>query len=60
MNQKNWVYRFKATLETEFGEDVKEKPSREIVVLSSQSLSTLARATVTSFGFEKEEYEEEN
>lgn len=52
MNQKNWVYHVKATLETGFGEDMKEKPFREIAVLSSHSLSTLARAIVTSFGFD--------
>lgn len=52
MQQNKSVYRFKATLMTGFGEDIKEKPFREIAVLSSQSLSTLARAIVASFGFD--------
>lgn len=51
MNQNKAVYHFKVTLENGFGENVKEKPYREIAVLSSQSLSTLAKTIVDSFGF---------
>ncbi len=52
MGKNKSVYRFKVTLDTGVGEDIKEKPYREIAVLSSHSLSTLARAIVSSFGFD--------
>lgn len=52
MNQNKSAYRFRATLDTGFGEDIKEKPYREIAVISSQSLSTLAQAIVSFFGFD--------
>lgn len=52
MDQNKSVYHIKATLETGSGEYIKEKTYREIAVLSSHSLSTLARAIVTSFGFD--------
>lgn len=46
------VYHFKVTLGTDFGEKGKQKPYRELALISSQSLSTLARAIVDSFGFD--------
>ena len=52
MNKNKSVYQFKATLDADFDENIKEKPYREIAAFSSQSLSTLARAIVTAFGFD--------
>ena len=51
-SKQKFVYYFKAILDTDFVGRAKEKPYREIAVLSSQSLSTLAKAIVKSFGFD--------
>lgn len=50
-DSKSKLYSFKATLDTNFEGRGEEKPYREIVVSSNQSLSTLAKAIVKSFGF---------
>lgn len=46
------VYHFKVTLDTDFEGKSGQKPYREIEVLSTQSLSTLAKAIVDFFGFD--------
>ena len=51
MNSKKIILYFRATLDTDFVGSGKEKPYREIVIKKNQSLSTLAQAIVTSFGF---------
>lgn len=45
------IYYFKATLDTDFKGRGSEKPYRIISIQENQSLSTFARAIVTSFGF---------
>jgi len=51
MNRKQWVYHFRVMLDMGSEKKDKGKVWREIEVLSSQSLSTLARIIVKSFGF---------
>lgn len=48
---KKQVYIFKAILNTGFEGRGSRQPYREIAILESQSLSSLARAIVTSFNF---------
>lgn len=49
---KKSVYHFKVTLDTDFEGRNKQRPYREIETLSTQSLSTLAKIIVESFGFD--------
>jgi|SRR3989344_2111428 len=51
MKKLRQVYYFKVSLDTDFEGRGKEKPYRDIEIKENQSLSTLARAIVTSFGF---------
>lgn len=51
MKRNKSAYKFKVTLDTDFEGIGKQKPYREIEALSIQSLSTLARIIVVSFGF---------
>ncbi|MCL4359773.1 plasmid pRiA4b ORF-3 family protein [Patescibacteria group bacterium] len=52
MNDSKEVYFFRITIDTDFEGRNKEKPFREIALLRSQSLSTLARAIVASVNFD--------
>lgn len=45
------VYTFQVILDTDFEKRGESKPYREIAILNTQSLSTLARTIVTSFDF---------
>jgi len=51
MKNTKSIYHFKVTLDVDFKDRGKEKSWREVAVLSSQSLSTLARIIVQSFDF---------
>ena len=51
-NQSKLEYQFRITLDTDFEGRGRRKPYREIAILESQTLSTLARAAVSSFGFD--------
>lgn len=52
MKKEKSVYYFRVILDTLFEDDQKEKPYREIALLQSQTLSTIARAIVESFDFD--------
>lgn len=49
--KQKFAYYFKVTLETGYEERQTQKPYREIVLLNTHTLSTLARVIVSAFGF---------